>query len=579
MIRIWRSAYSRFGKGVEKPDDLLDESVTAEKNYTDEVLKEIVDCGFNAIWLNGQLHHIIANAHFPEFAPNAAVHQKALHTLCARAAKYGIKVFVYIQPPRAIPTSNTEFWIRYMDVGGMTVNTQGDDGSRFDVRAICTSVPYVRDYIRESFADFTKEFPELGGFIIISASEYPAHCYSCYNCEINMSRKPHKVPIDYIPTNCPRCGLRHPEDVVTELLQTIRDGVRSISQTLPLIFWNWSWTIYMDAPCEPIISKLPKDICLLVDFERGGVRRDGVRINEYSLTYAGPSENFLAAKELADRYGIPVMPKFQLGTTHELATVRSLPLIPNIFRKADYMRHHKLDGFMGCWNFGNLPSTSLKAFNCFLEMKEPLSCEEALRKFAEKEYPGSEPSKITAAWNLFCEAGESYPFSNPFLYFSPVNHTLALIPQPGKLSGKPVGRSWLPEERGDVYPEPEEFPLDDLIGRLKRMAEIWKKGVQLLGEAIGKDHPDYVNAAICGAIWQSGYQMYCIYRLRKNWKESMLPEYAALAKAELALSEEILPFVAMDPEQGWHIEGDYHAFSKIMIEKKIQALRDFLKQL
>ncbi len=579
MIRIWRSARSRFGKGVEKPDDLLDETVTAEKSYTDEVLKGIADCGFNAVWLNGQLHHIIGNAHFPEFAPNAAVHQKALHTLCARAAKYGIKVFVYLQPPRAIPTGDTKFWDRHMDVGGMTVTTQGDDGAHFEVRAICTSLPYVRDYIREAFADFTREFPELGGFIIISASEYPAHCYSCYNSEIHRTRKTHKIPIDYIPTNCPRCGMRYPEEVVSELIQTIHDGVRSVSRTLPLIFWNWGWTMYVDAPCEPILSKLPRDIYLLADFERGGRRKDGVMVDEYSLGYAGPSERFLAVKEMADRYHIPVLPKYQLGTTHELATVRSLPLIPNIFRKADYMRHHEMDGFMGCWNFGNLPSTSLKAFNFFLEMKEDLPYGEALQKFAGKEYPGREPEKIIRAWELFCEAMECYPFCNLFLYFSPVNHTLALIPQPGKLSGKPVGRSWLPDERGDIYPEPAEFPLDNLIGRLKRMADIWKKGVILLGEAVGKEHPDYVNAAICGAVWQSGYQMYSIYRLRKDWTEDALVQYTALAKAELALAEEVLPLVASDPEQGWHIEGDFYAFNQEMIEKKIRILRESLKQL
>ena len=71
MLKIWRSPYSRFGIHVEYPDDLQDETVTAEKSYTDEVLKNIMDCGFNAIWIHGQLHHIIPNPHFPEFAPLA----------------------------------------------------------------------------------------------------------------------------------------------------------------------------------------------------------------------------------------------------------------------------------------------------------------------------------------------------------------------------------------------------------------------------------------------------------------------------------------------------------------------------
>ena len=34
MLKIWRSPYSRFGIHVEYPDDLQDETVTAEKSYT-----------------------------------------------------------------------------------------------------------------------------------------------------------------------------------------------------------------------------------------------------------------------------------------------------------------------------------------------------------------------------------------------------------------------------------------------------------------------------------------------------------------------------------------------------------------
>jgi len=574
MLKIWRSPYSRFGIHVEYPDDLQDETVTAEKSYTDEVLKNIMDCGFNAIWIHGQLHHIIPNPHFPEFAPHGRIHLNALRSLCLRAAKYGIRVFVYLQPPRAIPTSDLAFWQKHIDIGGQVLNCRGDDNTRFDTRALCTSTPYVRDYLRESFADFTRLLPELGGFIIISASEYPAHCYANRNCRPG-PRRPRKLIMDQVPTNCPRCGARNPEDVVAELLNTVRDGVRSISSKMELIFWNWSWTMYADPPCETIISRLPQDITLMVDFERGGIRPDGIRVDEYSLGYAGPSEQFLEVRKAAERHGITVMPKYQLGTTHELATVRTLPVIPNLFRKADYLRSTGLHGFMGCWNFGNLNSSSLKAFNFFLELKRETDCDEAMTAFAHSEYPGCNAEKIIAAWHIFADAlAMDYPFCVPFLYDSPVNHSLALIPEPGPLSGKPVGRSWLPDERGDVYPEPAEFPLEKLIRRLGTLAEHWKAGVELLREALGTAHPDFINAAICGLVWQSSFNLYQIYRLRKNWNDALLPEYRILEKSELAIAEEALPLVAADTEQGWHIEGNFHSFSPELIEKKIAVLKE-----
>ena len=577
MLKIWRSAYSRFGNHTEFPDDLLDETVTAEKSYTEEILKEIADNGFNAIWVHGQLHHIIPHPRYPEFAPNSLQHLQALKNLCKKAEKNGIKVYLYLQPPRAIPLSEKAFWLAHEKDGGQTLESYGDDGSKFQVRSLCTSLPEVRQYIRESFADLAEKLPELGGLIIISASEYPAHCYSCRNCRPGPVR-PRKLVMDHIATNCPHCGDRQPEEVVIELIHTIRDGVRSVSSSLDLIFWNWSWSMYIDPPCETIISRLPEDIRLMVDFERGGYRKDGTFINEYSLGYSGPSEQFLETKAVADRAGIPVLPKLQLGTTHELATVRTIPVIANLFRKAEYIRKNNLGGFMGCWNFGNLLSSSLKAFHYFLPLSDGISCEEALRMFARKNYPEANPDKMVEAWNLFSEAMEIYPFTIPFLYVGPQNHSLALIPGKGPLSGKIIGRSFLPDERGDSYidSETEEFPLNELIRRLGLMAEIWDKGTVLLRESLPGDHPDLGNAIICGAAWKSTSNMFRIYRLRKQWHDAMTDEWIKIVKEELQVAESVLPYVEADPLQGWHVEGDFYSFNAEMIREKIRKIREMI---
>ena len=577
MLKIWRSAYSRFGVHVEFPDDLLDETITAEKSYTDEVLKEISDNGFNAVWVHGQLHHIIRHPRYPEFAPNSSRHLQSLKTLCARAERFGIKVCLYLQPPRAIPVNDKAFWEAHAEDGGQIVESYGDDGTSFQVRSLCTSLPGVRQYIRESFAELIHQLPELGGLIIISASEYPAHCYSCRNCKPGPIR-PRKLVMDHIATNCPHCGKREPEEVVLELIHTIRDGVRSVSSDMNLIIWNWSWSMYIDPPCRSIIERLPKDIYLLLDFERGGYRKDGTFINEYSLGYSGPSEQFLETKSVSDRCGIPVLPKLQLGTTHELATVRNLPIIENLFYKAEYIRKNKLDGLMGCWNFGNLSSSSVKAFLYFLNLPDHISCSEALKMFARASYPGSDAEKISAAWKHFTEAMEFYPFTVPFLYVGPQNHSLALIPEKGPLSGKKVGRSFLPDERGDSYidSETEEFPLDEIIRRFGIMAEIWEKGVALLRDAMPKDHVDFGNAVICGAVWKSVYNMFRIYRLRKQWCDAMSEEWLEIVNSELSVVEYVLPYVEADPQQGWHIEGDFYSFNAELIRKKIETLKSVL---
>ena len=336
--------------------------------------------------------------------------------------------------------------------------------------------------------------------------------------------------------------------------------------------------MYLDPPCEKLISKLPRDILLLADFERGGYRKDGIYIDEYSLGYSGPSETYLSVKETAARYGIPVIPKLQLGTTHELATIRTLPIYPSLFRKADYIRKTGTLGFLGCWNFGNLPSASLKAFHFFLSAENDRNEETALKAFAGAKFPQADPDQLLRAWHDFAEAMEQYPFSIPFLYNSPINHVLGLIPRPGILDGRSVGRSWLPDERGDSYHNciTPVFPLEDIIARLERMTVLWDQGLRILEKELDTASPEYVNAAVCGAVWHSGVNMFKIYQLRLKWCDDALPQYRQLVQKELENTERALPFVLLDPEQGWHIEGDFHSFSVDILKKKIADLKSQL---
>ncbi len=577
-LRIWRSYKSFFGYHVHFPNDLDDETITAINTYSDDELRRIAGLGFNAIWVHGQLHHLIRHPRYPEFGVRGERHIDALKTLIGRAARHGLKIFLYIQPPRAI-AADDPFWLAHAEDGGMTVETIADNSEEiFHERSLCTSLAPVRDYIRDSFAALAELLPELGGLIVISASEYPAHCYSRRNCRPGVKVQ-RRLIMDQVPTECPRCGLRAPEEVVSELLQTIRDGVRRVSAELPVIFWDWGWSMYCDPPYETILKTFPADCILMSDFERGGMRADGTYIDEYSLGYAGPSETFSSVASLAGARGIRVMAKLQLGTTHELATVRSLPIMPSIYRKAAFVRDSHLPGFMGCWNFGNLPSSNPEAFNFFLQYDPELGEDAAMTAFARKKFPGTDETETVSAWKLFAESMEFYPFSVPFLYASPLNYTLGLIPKTGPLDGKSAGRSWLPDERGDSLEEciTKEFPLDNIIERLHRMSGLWSRGLEHLAAGAGKGTPDYANAAICGAVWRSGRNTFRIYRLRKDWNESRLPLFRKIVSDELSLCRDVLPYVESDPCQGRHIEGNFTGFSAGILKTKIAALERMLR--
>ena len=91
-----------------------------------------------------------------------------------------------------------------------------------------------------------------------------------------------------------------------------------------------------------------------------------------------------------------------------------------------------------------------------------------------------------------------------------------------------------------------------------------------------KDHVDFGNAVICGAVWKSVYNMFRIYRLRKQWCDAMSEEWLEIVKSELSVVEYVLPYVEADPQQGWHIEGDFYSFNAELIRKKIETLKSFL---
>lgn len=582
MLRIWRSPSSAFGvfRDFKNENEFQYESFTAVDAYTEDELQKIADSGFNSIWVHGRLDHLTSTADFPEFGRHKDEHCARLRTLIARAAIYGIKVILYLQPPRAVYCDDHEFWRKHADVGGEVTEILDGRNNSFLMRSLCTSHPDVRRYLQEAFANLVAALPELGGLLIISASEYPAHCYSRRNCRPNESRQ-YDAALEQVPVSCPVCSKLTPEVVILSLLHDIRDGVRIVSADLPIMFWDWCWSMYLVPAAEAIVSGMPDDCILVSDFERGGHKAvlghaEHV-IDEYSLSYAGPSEAFLNKLRLAGKRGIKVIPKLQIGTTHELATVVSLPLIRNICEKAGFMREKHIDSYLGCWNFGSQLSANTMAFNFFLEAKEFTGVELMLNAFCQKFFPDAEDEKVIKAWEYFSMAMDCYPFCIHFLYFSPLNYTLALLFQPGPLSQGKVGRSWLPDRRGDDLADSiRDFSLEEIISGLEQVAKLWSEGVRMLRRGLlhcssGLAFKELNNAALCECIFKSAINSYKFYKLKKSWREpESLNEFRRLLSSELEIVKEALPLTVNDLRQGFHVEGHVYMFNEALLNEKLK---------
>lgn len=590
QYKIWRSPYSCFG-GLNSLilDNTRDETFTAVHVYTDEVLADIAANGFNAIWLHAVLASISIVPEFPEFGENAMAHISALNTLVERAAKYKIKVFLYFQPVRGIATGNTRFWQNHAECAGqIEISSEQLIEERMEepleVASLCTSVPAVKNWMRDAASFLAKNMPDLGGVILITASEYPGHCYS-HRKKHNPTQWTHLI-------ECPRCKEREGWEVALEEILLIREGIRKESENMEVIAWNWGWAMWLPTPCKELLEKLPKDVILMADCERGGVQdmaeRPSFPMDEYSLTYAGPSPRCTGTIEYGMSIGLKGMLKLQLGTTHELGSVTDLPLMTNIFRKASYLKKNPQIGYMGCWNFGNTTSANTAGFNFFLRDDVSSDMEKALTAFAEYYFPSCNAKGVLRAWDLMEQGSRYMPFAIPFLYRGCHAHALSYtsIFNTGALNDRTAGTSYRPcENRGDDLSGsvnmPGKFSLDELISNLGKMAVIWKIAAESMLEALhGNDEKHEAgNMFICAALMQSAEYAYRAYRLRLNWDDSKIPELLHIVNGEIENVKAALPWVEKDPRQGWHGEAFVRMFTPESMREKLQHLEKLQKKL
>ena len=323
----------------------------------------------------------------------------------------------------------------------------------------------------------------------------------------------------------------------------------------------------------------------MAGFERGDTKtilgKQRV-IDEYSLSFAGPSSRFKRTLQACRKRGLRVMAKLQIGTTHELATVPNLPLIGNLYDKAKAMRRLRVKDFMGCWNFGNMVTANTAAFARFMTIGRLPPCDRALREFASAYLPGCNPVEVAGAWETFARTMDSYPFCIPFLYYGPVNYAVALPIEAGPLKGEPVGRSWHDDPRGDELSKSlGPFTLDEIVRGLKQLTEEWEEGAARFVAAVesckSQKAAEESNSVLAtGHCFRSAWNIYRAYKLRRYWKKKNLPALLRIAADEYEHLVEALPLIDKDPRLGFHSECQVYLFTAEAIRKKLGALKALL---
>ena len=515
--------------------------------FPDGYLRELVHQDADGVWVYTLLEDLVPSPVLPELGRGSTARLQRLRGLVNRASRYGLKVYLYLNEPRAQPLP---FFEKHPEVKGQPEG---------NTAALCTSTEAVQRHLRGSFETLFREVPGLGGVFVITASENLANCYS-------HTRQ----------TACPRCAQRKPADVIAESIRCMAEGVWAAAPNARFIVWDWSWHSVLgeEAPQE-IIRQLPKAVALMADFERGTtIVRGGmhVPVEEYSLCVVGPSPRASLRAQQAKQFDLDFFAKIQLSTTWECGTVPFIPVPNLLFRKARAMRDLGVNGVMATWTIGSYPSPNTEAF-ALANWNPALDEQSAVRRIAASRYGPDAAEAAARGWNKLSAAfTEEYPFPTA-AYSAPLQHGPSL-PWYGRPIPLPYGRVSLFNCKDDWKNWPPPYGPELMTRLLRHLCERWDDGLRDLREVVAKSSGLRRRAAErdFGVAWMVGYtyRAYAdaldFYQARDSGDATAMKRIAA---GQIRATEQALRLVRADSRLGWEAELQYFYRPSDVLERLI----------
>jgi hypothetical protein len=194
------------------------------------------------------------------------------------------------------------------------------------------------------------------------------------------------------------------EDIYCDELEAFYKGMRSVAPDAELIAWNYG---HGQAELNKrILKKLNPEIKFLDTFEHDGKKEICGRIrtiDEYSISYIGPSKPFQTLQQYAAEHKKQLYAKLQLGATFESAAMPYVPVPASPYRKFRELQKSRIKGVMLSWIIGGFPSIMHKASGeaSFL----PLADEnDFIKRLAAIQWGEKYSAQITKAWTHFFNA-------------------------------------------------------------------------------------------------------------------------------------------------------------------------------
>lgn len=507
--------------------------------YPEGLLEQYAQYGINGIWLQGILYQLAPYPFEPALSKDWEKRVESLNQLVARARKYGIGVYLYLNEPRC---QSPAFFERHPELKGADYN---------GFSCLCTSRPEVQNYLRDAAYHLFRSVPDLAGFFTITMSENLTNCFS-------------KAPDASV---CPNCHHRTPQVVVPEVSNLLTEGARRAKPDVKSICWTWAWR---DWAQEAVKHLNQGQIVMSNSEEAMPTQIAGIQgqVADYTMSIPGPGEKAKGIWAAAREKGMKIAAKVQFNNTWELSAVPYIPVydlvgehINNL--KAQGVRHLQLS-----WTLGGCPSPNLKMAAEFLQMEGPGSVSDFIRSlYGEKLAP-----IVDRAQRLLCDAFREFPFHIGVLYVAPQNYgpKSLFYTEPTGFHASMIG-----------------FPYDDLDGwrsiypqevfedQFRLLCEKWKAGVDLLLEhpaddPLYRELTDIARVSYChfGSVYnQIRFAATRDALAREPHDAVLLERMGQILEAEQALVLELMALRSRDSRFGFEASNHYYYTLQDLKEK------------
>ena len=572
---------------IKRPPFNRDELMDDVDYYLDEYLNRLAHEGINILWITVEFRDIVKTDLVPEYGKDRERRLDKLRKTVDKCRRYGIRVFIFCIEPR-IWGPDDPLLQRIPETAG---------AKAYGNICFCPSSDIAKQYLYEAVKSIFTEVPRLGGMMSITHGERTTSCLSSVPATSEKG------------VDCPRCSKLEKGEILKATHEPILRAMQEVNPDAQFISWMYMPQVTATAKWKlSIPEKLPKDTRLLFNFESAGQKEQlgKVRIGaDYWQSYVGPSKEFESMALAAEKAGIRMGAKIQVGCSHETATIPFVPVPTVLWKKYKAMYNLNVSTVLQSWYFGNYPGImnktagelafedSLKSGSKETDTEFTEEHDKFLLRLAKIEW-GKHAHRVVDAWKHFYEGYSNYPMDVAFQYYGPMHDgvvwPLHLFPVHTPLC--PTWKLDFPTSGDSIGECMISFTIKEAIILSGKMVKHWKKGVEILKE-IAHDFADdeerlkdIAVAEALGIQFECGFNILKFYDLREELLEcdpeqteerlNKLNEMKSIVRDEINRSMRMIELCKFDSRLGFHSEAEGYKYFPEKLKWRIKLLDHLL---